>query len=371
MKKFLLFWVLALLCVGFVACSSEDKGIEEGGGEDIEDIDIPVSSFYIVNEGWFGHDTGSVNFFNADGTIEYNVYKTANPGEELGNTTPFAAFWGKYVYFVSKQDNRLVVADSQTFKKKKVFTELGGDGRSFVGVDDKWGYISHTGGIRRFDITSLELGDPVVGINEEIGSLCYANGHVFAVSRKKVYIIDVATNTLNDKELNGSFNTLTQSKDGMIWIASSDGFIRLDPNSLEEKEVAYPQNASVASSWGAWNPGSLCADSKQNILYWTSGNKIIKYNIDTNVADNPFYELGKDGEGKELTFYAAGIRVEPVSGKLIAIVMRKGFLDNFSYNWVHIVKTSGKLEKEIVVKANDGTGNVQAYWFPSMPFFRK
>ena len=101
---------------------------------------------------------------------------------KVGVTTQYATIWGEYAYFVSKQGNRLVVADAETLKKKAVFTDLGGDGRAFTGVDDKIGYISLSNGICLFNITELKLGARVEGISEQIGTMCYANGNLYAVS---------------------------------------------------------------------------------------------------------------------------------------------------------------------------------------------
>lgn len=83
---------------------------------------VEAKGFYIVNEGWFGHDKGSVNYFEKNGTSytpHYRAFKAANPDTELGNTTCYGAIWGDNFYLISKQDNRLVIADAQNLKSKK------------------------------------------------------------------------------------------------------------------------------------------------------------------------------------------------------------------------------------------------------------
>lgn len=103
----------------FTSCSDDDnlsydivadstaKAVESGKG------------FYLINEGWFGNDEGSVNYFKKGENaydISYFVYKKANGEETLGTTTCHSAIWGDNIYFVSKQGNRLVVADAKTLK---------------------------------------------------------------------------------------------------------------------------------------------------------------------------------------------------------------------------------------------------------------
>lgn len=372
MKKYFLLTCVAL-GVGFTACNDEED-VNLVYAEVVEDSQpsavTPAKGFYVANEDWFGHDLGTVNYFKVNGNdydVVYRAYRAANADEKLGTTTQFGTLWGDNIYLVSKQDNRFVVADASTLKKKAIFTEIGGDGRSFVGVDDKLGYIGHGSGIRQFDITNLQLGDPVEGITDQMGSICYAAGRIFALANKNVYIIDVATNKV-EKTLTGTFYTLTRSKDGTVWIATASNFIKLNPNTLEEEEMEYPGGVSVGSPWFAWNAGSLCASTQSNVLYWSTGGwsskTIVKYDIDTKVFDSDFYTLGKH-EDKQLTFYGSGLRVDPLTDRVIATVAR-GYEN---YNWVYIINPNGTLEKEIEVLGGGEAGESGYYWFPAVPFF--
>ena len=65
-----------------------------------------TNGVFIVNEDWFGHSNGSINFINANDSIDYNVYKTVNPGEEFGVTSQYGTIYGDNFYIVSKQGNR-------------------------------------------------------------------------------------------------------------------------------------------------------------------------------------------------------------------------------------------------------------------------
>lgn len=119
MKKYFV-WMVAVFCVGLISCSDDN---DNNGGDILED-DSPSAlvlsnGFYVANEDWFGHDNGTVNYFRNDGTIVYRAYRAVNGEDEtLGATTQFATIWGDNVYFVSKQGNRLVVADAETLKKR-------------------------------------------------------------------------------------------------------------------------------------------------------------------------------------------------------------------------------------------------------------
>lgn len=340
---------------------------------------VEAKGFYIVNEGWFGHDKGSVNYFEKNGTSytpHYRAFKAANPDTELGNTTCYGAIWGDNFYLISKQDNRLVIADAQNLKSKKVITDLDGDGRSFLGIDDQKAYIGYNGGIKTFNIENLTLGEAIAGVSGEIGNMCYAYGKVFAVSDKNLYIIDAKTDEVK-KTVAGSYSSVVTAKDGSVWVAAADKFIVYNPNDLENtKEIAYPGNAAVSSSWGSWNPGGLCASTQTNTLYWTTGtsswslNAVCKYDIDASNANSSFYTLPNDDAGQKRVLYGAGLRVDPLSDNLVLQSRRDGWGDSSAYNWLFLLSNTGSLNTSFVV-ADDKeptTGNGY-YWFPSMPVF--
>ena len=337
---------------------------------------VEAKGFYIVNEGWYGHDKGSVNYFEKNGTSytpRYRAFKAANPDTELGNTTCYGAIWGDHFYLISKQGNRLVIADAQNLKSKKIITDLGGDGRSFVGIDEKKAYIGYNGGIKTFNIENLTLGEAIAGVSGEIGNMCYAYGKVFAVSDKNLYIIDAKTDEVK-KTVAGSYSSVVTAKDGNVWVAAANNFIVYNPNDLENtKEIAYPVDAAVSSSWGSWNPGGLCASTQTNTLYWTTGtspwskNAVCKYDIDASNANSSFYTLPNDEAGQKRVLYGAGLRVDPLSDNLVLQSCREW---EYAYNWLFLLSNTGTLNTSFeVADDKEPTAGNGYYWFPSMPVF--
>lgn len=387
MKK--LIYLSSLLFAFLVSCSDDDNdSVDLDDSVIIEDSKptavIPSQGFFIANEDWFGHDNGSVNYFKNDGSITYRAYRAVNNDESFGVTTQFATIYGGNAYFVSKQGNRLVVADAKTLKKKAALVEIGGDGRSFLGVNPNLGYIATSKGITLFNIKDMTAGDAIADISGQVGNMYLAGGRAFAVVQSKgVYVISTATNTV-EKLIAGSYNCMTQSKDGNLWIGAGAKLIQLNPYTLETTEIALT-GTTIAGSWGAWNAGGLCASTQHNVIYWASGGSmfggakaITKYDIDKKALDAAFYTLGKDSEGVQLEFYGASVRVDPISDKLVLTVKRSGWGTSGSYNWVQILSANAALEKNIVVKGDNGTGSAWAgnptvdgnyYWFPAMPFF--
>lgn len=352
---------------------------------------VASKGFFVVNEDWLGHDNGTVNYFQKDGNIytpSYRVYRAANANESdwFGVTTQHATIWGDNAYFSSKQGNRFIVADAKTMNKKAIVTSVGGDGRSFVGIDDTKGYVGNSGGIVVFDITNLQLGQPIAGVSGQMGTMCLAAGRVFAISQQNgIYVINAETDEV-EQIIAGSYNTLTRSKDGDVWIAGSTKLIKLDPSTLEKEEFDFPSGAAIGNSWGAWNAGSLCASTQQNVLYWTTGGgmfgggkTVVKYDIETRTANAALYTLGKSEFGTQLEFYGAGLRVDPLTDELILTVKHSGWGASGAYNWIYKLDANGQQITSFKVKGDNGSGaswggndeewDGKYFWFPAMPFF--
>lgn len=371
--------LFAGVCV--TSCSDDDADNRiQVKADDAPEAKVQSNGFWVVNEDWFGNDDGSVNYFKQNSatsyTPSYRVYRAANDGEKLGVTTQFGTVWGDNIYMMSKQGNRLVVADAKTMKKKAALTELGGDGRGFVGISETKAYAGHSKGIAVFDLTSFQITKQIDGVSGEIGMMCCASGHVFAVSKKQLFIINAQTDKL-EKTIDGECYTLTRSKDGSVWVAGKDGLTCYNPITLEAETIAYHDGAKVFGTWFAWNAGGFCASTQKNVLYWTTGasswtiDKVYKYDIDAK-SGSMIYEVGKSEKNVKLAFYGAGLRVDPLTDELILTVKHDGWGDAGSYNWIYKLDNTGV---EIThFEVNGGTAdsedvNSGYYWFPALPVF--
>lgn len=346
-----------------------------------------TKGIFFVNEDWFGHTNGSVNFLTSEGEWIYRAYSRENPGQAFGCTTQFGTIYGDNFYFISKQaldkgdkqyipGGRLVVADAKTMKKKAGFDNIGGgDGRSFLGVNDSIGYIGTSSGIVLFDIPNLAVGKFVEGTgggslyDGQIGTMLRIGDYVFACRQSSgILVIDAEKHEVVGLIDCKNIGTIVQSKDGSLWAtAYSDGLWKINPYTLEVVEKRdIPSAALIPGSWGAWTPSLICASDKTNTLYWAKmngsgmtffGTKVFKYDIDNPDLSSPFYEL----TGKE-AFYGSGINIDPVTDNLLITSTQTGYGGNYQYNWVHIVNS--ETGNAVEVKQLDNY-----YWFPSMSTF--
>lgn len=371
--------LFAGLCV--TSCSDDDADNRiQVKADDAPEAKVQANGFWVVNEDWFGHDNGSVNYFKQNSatsyTPSYRVYRAANGGEKLGVTTQFGTVWGDNIYMMSKQGDRLVVADAKTMKKKAALTELGGDGRGFVGISETKAYAGHSKGIAVFDLTSFQITKQIDGVSGQVGMMCCASGRVFAVSKEHLFIINAQTDEL-EKSIDGVFYTLARSKDGSVWVAGKTGFTCINPITLQSESIEYPGGASVIEDWGTWRAGGLCASTQENTLYWTFGSsqyskgKVYKYDIDAK-SGSIIYELGKSENNVNLEFYGAGLRVDPLTDELILTVTQTGWGANYSYNWIYKLDNTGAEITHFEVNGDNGTSGSATggyYWFPALPVF--
>ncbi len=340
-----------------------------------------TQGLFLVNEDWYGWDNGTVNFLTSDGRWVYRAFRRENPGETLGVTTQYGAIYGGRFFFVSKQANntagtstggRLVVADALTLKRVAAFDEIGGDGRSFVGVDEHTAYIGTSSGITRFDLESMSLGEEIAGTGGEgglyagqIGAMVRAGGYVFAAKQAVgVLVIDATTHTLHTTIDLPTISTLTLGRDGGVWAADATSLVRIDVATLETRSRLLPDDCRVSSTWGAWNAGSLCAAYRNNFLYFANekGNQIARYHIPTDELDADFFTLPDQDKAYVQQFQGAGLRVDPRNDRLIVTATQSGYLSHYMNNWVHVVDgLSGELL---------GTVELEPYyWFPALPVF--
>lgn len=338
--------------------------------------------FFIVNEGWFGHDNGSINWISGNGIAYYNVDKKANNGESvLGITSQYGIVYGDNMYVMSKQAPRLVVLDARTLEMRKSFDEIGGDGRAVLGVDEDKVYVGTSNGIFVLNPSTFSLSAAAIAGTDgtgQTGMMARVGKYVFASKQGVgVLVIDPEADAVVETIENADVYGLTVAKNGTVWAGAKGCLMRINPVTLEAETLPMPN--SLVSPWGTWMPDKLCAAIDENALFYAYGTgswsnsetSVSKLLIDEDgqISTDPDFNFtmpaGND-DSKYQIFYG-GIGVDPHTGKLVVLTTQSGYGANYSYNWVHMVNTStGAVEKTVVMKNDEGE---DYYWFPAMPVF--
>lgn len=361
-----------------------------------------------LNEEWFGHSNGSINYITADGNIRYRAYESQNAYESFGGTSQYAMIFGGKLYVMSKQASdsgdprkgggRLVVADAKSLKKLAAFDDIldGGDGRACVGVNASKVYLGTTAGIAIFNPETLEITGKVDGIEpgakyaNQIGDMVCAGRYVFAIKQNfGTLVIDTETDTVlkvlgkDDAGTTTAFpQGVTMTADGNVWVAATDGansrktsLFCYAPTDLSlVKIIEMPAYMSITCGWGSWRPTNFFSENDETAIWFGSGadNSIVSgdtgyYRWDTK-ADlstlTPVFIFPSDLDGidsntKQSPY--AGVRYDGRNNRLL-VAATHGSSSNYRYNWLHFIDcASGKIAKTIHMK--------DYYWFPAMPVF--
>ncbi|MCM1152907.1 MAG: DUF5074 domain-containing protein [Muribaculum sp.] len=331
-----------------------------------------------LNEEWFTHTSGSLNFLDDAGNIYYRAYGNQNNNMAFGGTSCYATVWADKLIVMSKlawdggdtrplrSGGRVVVADAKTFKHIGAIEEIGGDGRSCLGVTPSKVYLGTTKGVRVMDLDELTVADSdIEGItmarSGQIGNMAKSGKYAFVANiGTGLEIIDTETDTHVKTIDNTGIQTVVQAADGRIWYATSNTLTPVDPVTLEAG-TAYKVPGSITCSSGSWRPGNLMAAHNSNTLIWGSGT-FYRWNIDE-VADpsalTPVYTHKSTIDGKKVgSAYGAPGYDDLTDTYMFAAT--SGFGAAALQNWYHFVDaTTGAIRKSM--RLND------YWWFPSMP----
>lgn len=320
---------------------------------------------FIVNEDWTGHRNGSVNFLGYDGTWEYNHL------QDLGVTSCYGTFFGNRFYVISKQagnGGRITICDANSTRIIGKIDEIGGDGRSFCGVDEHKAYVSTSKGIYTLNLDELTVGAAVKNADGgdaklgECGNMVRLGDYVYATEYGKSLRIIDCNNDRIVATITAKVYSITMSKDGQLWVSTDKGISRVNTESRQLEEIALPSGIGVpAKDIYAWKSDGLCASLQNNVIYWTASDwnptTIFKYDIDNN-------EFAKvvdltSAANKWMMYSASNLRVDPVTDNL----------------YVSLFKAYGSQDYAVRIYDNNGTQlneyelTQKNYWFPGMFVF--
>lgn len=323
------------------------------------------NGFYIVNEGWFGHGTGTLSFYRYDtNQLEDSVFVKENPDKNLepvGSTLVFGTIFKEKLYMVTKVGGPVVVTDAFSMKEiKRIPAQAGNDWRAFVGIDDSRGLLSSQKGIYVTDLNSLEVGTQISGVTGQVGDMVRAGNYIFVLSQSQGLVILSASTYAVVKKISGMQVGFAKTKDGAVWAAGGTKLNKIDPATLEVTQLDLP--FTVYGSWGTWHPGSIASSINDNDVYlakngsWSGGKEIYRYDGTAASIQSPFIVLPA---GKEL--YGAGLGFDNRLNHLVVTTIKSGFGSNYSVNDLYFYDSKTGAEKKNLAY----TG----YYFPAVPVF--
>ncbi|MDE6428077.1 MAG: DUF5074 domain-containing protein [Muribaculaceae bacterium] len=379
----------------------------------IESDRTPIEGGYtegtiILNEEWFGHTNGGLNYITPDNEVIYQAYERENPGMSFGCTSQYGTIWNDKLIVISKQPDDggdvlrgggcVVIADAKTMKRiggyyeRPTFDGHTGDGRAVAGATEDKIYVSTSNGIYILDITDVE-NPQIIGLlaggtasdlySGQVGDIINGGKYVYAVMQATgIHCIDPLTDTIVKTIEDSQAQGVTQTADGTVWYATIvDGhsvFVGIDPETLEEIDrVEMPAEiGTVACGWGAWRSTAFKGDHTTGNLWFTTGAGAIvgggtyyyRFNPKTDdpTTIEPFFSLadvkGINSFGEEVDQMNYGTSVfDPRNNRLIVMTGVKGAASGqYRDHWVHFVDgTSAEITRTFKLNPY--------YWFQSLP----
>lgn len=357
----------------------------KGVDPDNKPTDGFADGLFWLNEEWFTHTSGSINYISEDGDVYYRAYGNQNNNMAFGATSQFATIYAGKLIVMSKQawDNgdtreksggRVVVADASTLKYIGSIDEIGGDGRACVGVNPEKVYLGHTAGVRvmHMDADGIYIDDADIdgvspGRNGQMGDMVKAGKYVFAVRvGNGLSIIDTETDKLiMDIPVSG-IQTVAQSLDGRVWIGCAKTLQSINPETLELGDVLTIGAGTIGCSSGSWRTGNLRASNKTNTLFWSTGNwngstgDLIRWDIDDTPDPSTLTMLYKHGSVAD-ECYSMGYGTPNYDSRtdMWMYCSTPGFGVNALNNRLHFVDaSSGEIKHTIELD--------KYFWFPSI-----
>lgn len=317
-RKHFRFYGVFLTLVAVMASCSKDRQ---------PDITLPdgpyANGFFIVNEGWFGQESGSVNYYGygAD-TLQTKVFAAENGGQSPTISTATLEDGlriGDKLFLISQYGGPITVADAGTLKALGQIQMEGADFRAMTALDEHRALVSSGDGIYIIDLSSLKIGAEPVYTGQNIKKLLVVDNYLLASSNNGVDIISTTDWSLLE-HFDGPTEGYVKTPDGAVYGAADNLLVRINPANQDTAQIALPQG--VFANAYSYTPPCLVASSRQNALFYVatptsgfSGNTIYKYvKGDAASLAAPFISLPANE-----TFYGAGLAYDKKEDQIVTI----------------------------------------------------
>lgn len=335
----------------------------------IEEPVIPgkyENGFFVINEGWYGHGTGSVTFFDlAAGALQDSVFQKENEGKTFdpaSSTVQFATIFNKNLYVVSKVRGPVVVADAMTLKEVgRIAGSASYDWRAFVGLDENTGLLSSSSGIYQVDLKTLKPGDKLAEVSGQTGDMLKAGNYVYTLSQANGAVIYNLKDLTVAKKIKGVTLGFAQTPDKKVWYTAGKFLYSSDPVSLAKDSVELP--FTPANTWGTWFSSPIIASTKDNTVYllkafsYGGGKELYRYVEGDKASVAKAFITTPDKQ----SFYKKNLGYNPKTNQIVTNTVQDGYGVNFAVNSIYFYDaTNGALIKQIPYSG---------YFFPAMFVF--
>lgn len=312
-KLFSLVLTFALGAFLLSSCDENDPGSELKGEKGV----------YIINEGAFNANNGTISFYNEEtGTVTQSYFESVN-GRPLGDIVQSMTVADEKAFIVVNNSQKVEIVDMEDFGSLKTLTGIDYP-RYAINIDDQKVYLSNgsfAGQVYVIDMASLSITDTIeVGYGPEnmikYGDKVYVANSGGWTSDNKVSVLDTKTNTkIKDIEVGDNPTDIDIDKNGNIWVLckgkvvynsqppydileqTTSSLVVIDPNTNQVTKTIEISETQ--------HPTRLAMGKNGEFLYYVT-DATYKMSVDaTTIPTEKFIDVA---------FY--GLEVHPVTGEI-------------------------------------------------------
>jgi len=314
--KSLIVGLIATLPLSFISCEENDN-----------DDQINIEGIYVVNEGNYDSNDGSITLINPDEQATVQNYFSSNNDWSLGDVVQDLSFYEDKGFIVVNNSQKVEIVKKETFESIGVIEGLSYP-RQFLGINDNKGYLTNgssaTGGngnVLVIDmaeytvIDTIEVGKGPESMIKHENNVYVTNSGGYSADKtvsvintdndevtKTIDIKDIPTDIVKDANDNlwvfckglGSWQEGGPTNSYLIKINTSD-------NSTTEYDIGK------VTSYGSY---LLATGPDNESIYYTGADGIYKMEINANsIPETPFIET-----------IPYGLDVNPENGNIYCMV---------------------------------------------------
>ena len=244
--------------------------------KDNDKISAPAGAysngFFILNEGWFGIETGSVNFYGygAD-TLQEKVFSKENDGSApttLSAPLEDGVIINNQMFLISKSGGPITVADPATLKQTAQITMSGSDFRSMAAIDNNTAVVSSGNSIYTIDLTNLTINTTAVFTGSNIKKLYVSGKYLLASDQGGVDIIQLS-DWKSVSHFDGPTEGYVQTPDGKVYGAGGNLLVAVDAAHQDTTQIALGQ--PIWRNDYAYNAPSIVSSARDNAVFYIAG----------------------------------------------------------------------------------------------------
>ena len=271
-------------------------------------LDAYLSGVFVINEGNFGSDDGSISFIDPNGIVRNNIFSENNALRRLGDVVQSMYANGTSAFILVNNSNKIEVVDINQMTLLHTISEVSLP--RYMISDGKYGYISEwvsfsdPGRISILNLDTYEIIDTInVGFGAEALTIRDSKLYVSNNFENNLSMIDLRTHQIvKTISVGPSPAAMVIDKNGDLWVvcsgdynANNGSLVRLDSNDDVIQEISLGMNVS----------GKLVTENDSSILYFYSGTKVYSYALGDeiyntfieNTSATSFYGIGMSPDG--------------------------------------------------------------------------